>query len=151
MINKRILLVEDGDYKSRSVLDYLKVELQCTYIELAISYSSALRLLVANDYDLAIIDMSLPNFDQSSDELSNDFRALAGLDIARQISRRKIETKFVFLTQYQSLSTADNSLDLDEINKLAKEKYKEKFRGAIYYEHSGSQWKELLKEFVVNG
>ncbi len=151
MISKNILLVEDGDYKSKSVLSFLKSELNCSIVDLAISYSSAVRALVGKNYDLAIIDMSLPTYDQNQDGLGNDFRALAGLDIARQIERRKIDVKFVFLTQYQSLSTADNSLDLAEINKIAHEKYKENFKGSIFYEHSGSQWKEELKELILNG
>ena len=151
MNSQKILLVEDGDYKSKSVLNFLKSELNCLNVEIAVSYSSAVRNLVTNQFELAIIDMSLPTYDQKQDGLGNDFRALAGLDIARQIERRNIDIKFVFLTQYQSLSTAGNSLELQEINRLAIDKYKEKFKGAIYYEHSGSQWKEELKEFILNG
>ncbi|MBD6974615.1 response regulator, partial [Vibrio parahaemolyticus] len=119
-------------------------------VDVVVSYSSAVRSLASGAYELAIIDMSLPTFDQNKDELNNDFRALAGLDIARQISRRNIEVNFVFLTQYESLSTADNSMSLNEINDFAKEKYPNRFKGAIFYEHSGSQWKEKLKEFVAN-
>ena len=150
MSNKKILLVEDGDYKSKSVLEYLKTELSCNQVEVVVSYSSAVRALAAGGYELAVIDMSLPTFDQNQDELNNDFRALAGLDIARQIARRRIKVEFVFLTQYESLSTADNSMSLQEINIIAKEKYPESFKGAIFYEHSGSQWKEKLKEFIIH-
>ncbi|HDM8177294.1 TPA: response regulator [Vibrio harveyi] len=150
MIDKKILLVEDGDYKSKSVLSYLEIDLSCNNVDVVVSYSSAVRALASGLYELAIIDMSLPTFDQNQDELNNDFRALAGLDIARQISRRNIEIKFVFLTQYESLSTAGNSMSLHEINEFAKDKYPDAFKGAIFYEHSGSQWKEKLKEFVTN-
>ncbi|MEL6116419.1 response regulator [Photobacterium sp. SP02] len=150
MNNRKILLVEDGDYKSKSVLYYLKSDLSCNNVDVVVSYSSAVRSLASGAYELAIIDMSLPTFDQNQDELNNDFRALAGLDIARQISRRNIDVKFVFLTQYESLSTADNSMSLHKINEIAKEKYPDSFKGAIFYEHSGSQWKEKLKEFVIN-
>ncbi|ELA8088728.1 hypothetical protein ACYVMA_004307 [Vibrio parahaemolyticus] len=150
MNGRKILLVEDGDYKSKSVLNYLESDLFCNNVDVVVSYSSAVRSLASGAYELAIIDMSLPTFDQNKDELNNDFRALAGLDIARQISRRNIEVNFVFLTQYESLSTADNSMSLNEINDFAKEKYPNRFKGAIFYEHSGSQWKEKLKEFVAN-
>jgi len=149
MIDKKILLVEDGEYKKKSVVSYLKNELGCESIDIESSYSSAVKALVNKDYDLAIIDMSLPTFDQSQSDISGDFRALAGLDIARQIERRKVQIKFVFLTQYQSLSTEEDSLDLLEITKIATDLYHDKFKGAIYYEHSGSKWKEGIKEFVL--
>ena len=150
MTNRKILLVEDGDYKSKSVLEYLELELYCDNVDVVVSYSSAVRALATGKYELAIIDMSLPTFDQNQDELNNDFRALGGLDIARQIARRRIQVEFVFLTQYESLSTPDNSMSLQEINKFATEKYPEIFKGAIFYEHSGSQWKEKLKEFIIH-
>ncbi|EOW0799669.1 hypothetical protein ACN2MB_000559 [Vibrio parahaemolyticus] len=96
MIDKKILLVEDGDYKSKSVLSYLEIDLSCSNVDVVVSYSSAVRSLASGLYELAIIDMSLPTFDQNQDELNNDFRALAGLEIARQISRRNIGINFVF-------------------------------------------------------
>ncbi|AOW81955.1 MULTISPECIES: response regulator transcription factor [Vibrio] len=149
--NTRILLIEDGEYKSKSVLDFLKKDLDINDIGIAVSYSSAVKKLVSDKYDFAIIDMSLPTFDQKESEISSDFRALAGLDIARQIERRKIAVKYVFLTQFQSLSSGEDSMTLLEIDELAKSRFGDGFKGTIYYEHAGSKWKEKLKEFIVNG
>ncbi|EJN6958943.1 hypothetical protein [Photobacterium damselae] len=151
MNNLKVLLIEDGEYKSKRVMDFLNEELGVKSVVLKQSYSSAVKELVKGSYDFAIIDMSLPTFDQFPGEVSDDFRAFGGLDIARQIKRRSINLKFVFLTQYQSLTDDNNSMDISDINKFATENYDEKYLGCIYYEHSGSQWKEELKEVIVNG
>ncbi|WP_368084088.1 hypothetical protein [Vibrio splendidus] len=147
--NEKVLLIEDGEYKSKSVIEYLKSELGFKFVDLAESYSSAIKALVANEYTYVIIDMSLPTFDQKESEISSDFRALAGLDIARQIERRNINVHYVFLTQFQSLSSGEDSMDLDEIDEVARSRYGVGFKGTIFYEHSGSRWKEELKEFIL--
>lgn len=150
MICKKILLIEDGDYKSKRVLEYLNDELKLSSVVLKRSYSSAVKELVEQQYDFVVIDMSLPTFDQKSGEISDDFRAFGGLDIARQIKRRKVDVRFVFLTQYQSLTDDSNSMTIDDIDRLAIEKYPNNYKGCIYYEHAGSSWKEELKQVLVN-
>ncbi|MDE1210297.1 hypothetical protein [Vibrio aestuarianus] len=146
----KILLIEDGEYKSKRVMDFLINELEAENVTLKQSYSSAVKELVDVDYDFAIIDMSLPTFDQNSGEISDDFRAFAGLDIARQISRRKISVNFIFLTQYQSLTDDSNSMTTQDIDSLATKKYQEQYLGCIYYEHAGSSWKEELKKVLTS-
>lgn len=146
----RILLVEDGEYKSKRVMNFLIDELGVEIVTLRQSYSSAVKELVDVNYDFAVIDMSLPTFDQNSGEISDDFRAFAGLDIARQISRRKIGVDFVFLTQYQALTDDSNSMNIKDIDGLASSKYQDQYLGCIYYEHAGSSWKEQLKKVLTS-
>ncbi|ACH65337.1 hypothetical protein VFMJ11_1725 [Aliivibrio fischeri MJ11] len=146
----KILLIEDGEYKSERVMDFLRHEAEIKSVTLRQSYSSAVKELVDGDYDFAVIDMSLPTFDQNSGEISDDFRAFAGLDIARQIVRRKIDIEFIFLTQYQSLTDDSNSMNIQDIDLLASDKYEGKYQGCIYYEHAGSSWKEHLKKVLTS-
>lgn len=141
---KRILLIEDGDYKSKRVLDFLNDYSIDIAITIRKSYSSALKELTSFDFDFVIIDLSLPTFDSDNGENGGDFRAYGGLDIARQMKRRKIQTPFVFLTQYNSFSNDKTSLKITDIQKIARDDHPS-FIGCIYYEHSGSKWQEELR------
>lgn len=145
-----ILLVEDGEYKSNRITAFLKNELEINKVTLRKSYSSAVKELVQNRFDFAIIDMSLPTFDQTETDISDDFRAFGGLDIARQIKRRSIDVNFLFLTQHLSLIEDSSCMDLSEIDFFSKKNYEKTYKGIIYYEHSGSLWKESLKGILGN-
>lgn len=144
-----ILLIEDSDFKRSRVQNFLKEELEEKItIEAACSYTSGLNSLIDNNYDLAIIDMSLPNYDRVPGIPDGEFRTYGGLDLARQIKRRKIKTKFIFLTQFDSFSEKGKNVDLRIIEDETKEKHPEQFLGCIYYEHAGYNWKDNLMNVV---
>lgn len=146
---KKVLLVEDGDYKSKRVLCFLNDNLIDAEITIKKSYSSALKELTSSSFDFVIIDLSLPTFDSDNGENGGDFRAYGGLDIARQMKRRGIKTPFIFLTQYNSFSNDKTSLKINDIQRIASDEHVH-FMGCIYYEHSGSQWQKELKEILLN-
>lgn len=142
-----ILLVEDGDYKSKRVFDFIKYEFPDVEITIRKSYSSALKELTSNTFNLAIIDLSLPTFDSDNGEDGGEFRAYGGLDIAKQMKRRKISLPFLFLTQYSSFSNDGTSLKINDIQTIANNEHVN-FLGCIYYEHSNSKWQTELKDII---
>ena len=142
-----ILLVEDGEYKSERVVEFIQERFKNSTVDLCRSYSSAIKNMIKNDYDLTILDMSLPTFDNNG-QSGGEFRAYGGLDIARQIKRRKINVNFLFLTQYKSFTDNPALGGLEDIDKIAKEEYKDKYLGCIFYEHAGFEWKDELGEVI---
>ncbi|CAM3616460.1 response regulator transcription factor [Rahnella victoriana] len=140
----KILLVEDSDYKRDRIQDFLKEQVPNIEIEVGASYSSGLNFLVDNSYDLAIIDMSLPNYDRVIGVPDVEFRTYGGRDLSRQIKRRKLNVKFVFLTQFDSFSDKGKNLNLASIEVEEKINHPQNFLGCIYYEHAGYNWKDNL-------
>ncbi|WMO15694.1 response regulator [Pseudoalteromonas piscicida] len=144
----KILLVEDGDYKSQRVLEYINTTFENIEVLLACSYSSGVKSLVANKPDLVILDMSLPTFDMINGQGGGEKRMYGGLDIARQIQRRKVNSPFVFLTQHRDFTENPKLEKLSDIDEEAKSKYGSLYLGYIFYEHAGFEWKDKLKDVL---
>lgn len=146
----KILLVEDGDYKSQRVLEYINTTFKNIEVLLACSYSSGVKSLVENKPDLVILDMSLPTFDMTNGQGGGEKRMYGGLDIARQIQRRKVNSPFVFLTQHRDFTENPKLEKLSDIDEEAKSKYGSLYLGYIFYEHAGFEWKDKLKDILGN-
>ncbi|WP_337029411.1 response regulator [Pantoea agglomerans] len=144
----KVLIIEDSDFKKNRVRDFLKEEFKDIELEMSSSYNSGLNLLIDNEYDFAIIDMSLPNYDRVPGVPDVEFRTFGGLDLARQIKRRRININFIFLTQYSSFTDKGKYADLESIEIEAKSNHPENFLGCIYYEHAGYDWKDSLVSVV---
>lgn len=143
-----ILIVEDGLYKSERVQEFINSSFENTCIRVVKSYSSGVKELVENAFELVILDMSLPTFDEVNGQGGGDKRMYGGLDIARQIKRRKINCSFLFLTQHQSFTDNPQLSKLSDIDLKARSEYGKKYLGCIYYEHAGFKWKDELKELI---
>lgn len=144
----KLLIVEDGQYKSERVVEYLETTFNTFNIDVACSYSSGVKKIVEQKPNLIILDMSLPTFDVNNGQGGGEKRMYGGLDIARQIKRRKIDCCFLFLTQHNSFTENPKLEKLSDIDKVAKESYGDQYLGYIYYEHAGYKWKDELKEVL---
>lgn len=143
-----ILLVEDGEYKSERVSEFLNENIINANIDVRGSYSSAAKALLSGKYQIAILDMTLPTFDKSNGSIGGDSKTYGGLDLARFIKRKKINLQFLFLSQYKSFSESAKLSCLDDINNIAKKEYPDLYLGSVFYEHAGFKWKDELLELV---
>lgn len=144
----KLLLVEDGDYKSQRVLEYISSTFATFDVTLACSYSSGVKMLVEIKPDIVILDMSLPTFDAINGQGGGEKRMYGGLDIARQIQRRKVNSPFLFLTQHRDFTENPKLEKLADIDEVAKSMYGDLYLGYIFYEHAGFEWKDKLKEVL---
>ncbi|MFS7195565.1 response regulator [Rahnella inusitata] len=140
----KLLIIEDNEYKSEKIRNFLIEHDKDYYITVTHSYSSAIKSFGEHTFDFAIIDMSLPTFDRVAGEPPGEFRTFGGLDIAKQIHRKKMHLKYIFLTQYDSFADDDKNYSLENIENLAKEKYPINFLGCIYYDNSNVAWKNKI-------
>jgi len=92
----KILLVEDDSSLSDSIITYLK---QDGYVcEHAQSFSSAIDKILTHQYDLAILDITLPGGN--------------GMDIIIELKKQKPETGIIILSAKNSLGDKIKGLDL---------------------------------------
>ena len=144
----KLLIVEDGEYKSERVLEYIQSSFEKFEVSVACSYSSGVKAIVQEQPDLVILDMSLPTFDVINGQGGGDKRMYGGLDIARQIKRRKIKSSFLFLTQHKSFTENPKLEKLSDIDVKARSDYGKQYLGYIFYEHAGFDWKDKLREVL---
>jgi CheY-like chemotaxis protein len=139
----RVLLVEDSDRKRIKVIELLsEISADVELVE-AQSFNSGSRALDQSEFDVVIIDMSLPTYDRSPTESGGRFRTLGGRELARKIVRRGHRSKIVFFTQYDSFS-GTNAHTLKSLGELLAEECGNNFVALIYYDSSVSTWREQL-------
>ena len=99
--------------------------------------------LTKNEYDLVILDMSLPTFDNNESE---HFQPYGGLLFLDEVKRKKYKVPVVIVTQYASFGEGKGEMTLEEINLNCREKYPN-FKEIIYY--LDETWKEKLKKYIA--
>src|SRR4051812_2847326 len=108
----RLLFVEDNDHKRDRVRAFLAETYPHWEVVDAQSFNSGYRAAREGDFNLVVLDISLPTFDKTAMDSGWRFRSLAGRELARKILRKKPAVRIVFLTQYESFSDGNSSLTL---------------------------------------
>lgn len=144
----KILIVEDNMHKRQSIISSIKSSFDDSIIDEAHSFTSAWSLLLNNDYNFALLDMSLPTFDKTDTNTGGTFRVFGGKELARKILRRKINTPFLFISQYKNFSEDKSSHSFDSLRKELIENYPEQCKGFIFYSNANSEWKEEITNII---
>ncbi|HHQ4895930.1 TPA: hypothetical protein ACSP31_003991, partial [Aeromonas veronii] len=118
------------------------------------SLRSGLRALMSSTYDLIFLDMSMPNFDPSSDDpLGGTPESFAGKEFLAQMKLRGEKIPVVIITQYQTFE--EGQVDLTSIDSFLKSTYSGFYLGAIYYSSADKEWEinleRLLNREYLNG
>lgn len=144
----KTIIIEDYMTKFNEIKQFFKSK--NIQVEGKHSYLSGLKEIIVNKYDLIILDMSLPNYDIKISERSGKERTYGGLDILHEIKRRKIESKVIIITQFDSFGEIGEKKSLEQLRLEIKSHNFENFKGLIHYDASSNDWEKelgkLLKE-----
>lgn len=144
----RILLVEDDERKRGHILAFLQRELAQEQVISARSYHSGVRALLEDEFDLVVLDMTIPTYDISVEEPGGRPHPFGGREILEQMERRGIPTRIVVVTQYQQFGEGGQISTLEELNAQLRDQFGERYLGAIYYDPSIGNWKKELSQIV---
>ena len=124
-----ILYVEDEEVKAKEVLASL--DEKCN-VDFRKSLSGGLSAIQENQYDVVLLDMSLPLYDyDSEDEDENDFETFAGIDILEELMRKSRNDKVVVITAFDILGEGENEITMPQLDANLQEEYKEIYPGLI--------------------
>ncbi len=113
--NPRILLVENDANAGKGLQTVLREEGYA--VELATTGSSALESFRGNGFDLVVADLRLPDID--------------GMDVLKQISNERPETKMLVITEHPSISSAVAAVKIGVIDYLRKPFTDDEFKAAV--------------------
>ena len=105
-MKKRLLVVED-DRVTVALTRRMLID-EGYFVDAAMESNNAIKLLTSNDYDLVILDISMP--------------ILNGFDIVELLHSFEIKTKIVFLTNLSDEKTMEKVGKLDIERFISKEK-----------------------------
>lgn len=142
----KILLIEDEEHKREAIAHQIRCSIgePLTLVECE-SLRGGLRAIVSSDdFDLVLLDMSMPGFDSS--EGNPEFEepeSFAGREILAQMKYRGINVPVIVVTQYKAF--ARGTVGLEELTAICEEEFSGIFQEAIYYSTVVESWKKDLE------
>ncbi|MFL2077147.1 response regulator [Marinilactibacillus psychrotolerans] len=145
----RVLIIEDDKNKLNQVTSFLK-EIH-THLEVVekYSYNSGLKeVLMQGEFDLLLLDMSMPTFDITSTESGGRPKPFAGKEILRKLKKKRLQIPTIVITQFERFGDAENMISLKELEQELVENYSESYIATVYYNSSEDKWKNELKKIM---
>ncbi len=144
----KLLLVEDEIHKRDEINSCIK-EVFDLLPDMADSVSSAVLKVKSQNYDLIILDMTLPTYDASPDEPADDTHIFGGREFLSQMERFDIVTPVIVFTQFELFGKPPNEMRIEDLDRELKEEFTDSYNGTIYYHASLDSWKYQLKELLI--
>lgn len=153
----RILIVEDDEPKSREMKQYLSSlpVFKTALIVNRMSYQTGMEEIMTHPPDLLLLDMSIPNYDISSDDQKGGRpRPFGGRDILREVHRKHLPSKVIIVTQFAVLKDTDREeKTLEELKTTFEKDFPSHFLGTVFYRHAENSWQKplnsLLEKFLA--
>ena len=145
-----LLLIEDDQHKSKQIIGFLNENFKSTSIVLRKSYQSGLKEILTNSFDLVLLDMQLPNFDIKPGEDGYKFRKLAGVDILKELTRKKKQCKVIVITQFETFGEGEFYINLSNLKQMLKSDFSELYIDTVFYSPDNSLWQKELTILIKN-
>lgn len=140
----KILIVEDDQNKLNQLEEYIEASFVDCSTTSRRSYQSGLKEIVKENYDLIILDMSMPTFDVSPHNKEGRLRTYGGEEIITQMKARKIPTPVIVVTQFETFGEGKNVTSLKELMGRLETNYSHIYKGTVYYNPALNSWRDDL-------
>ena len=142
-MKKKILIIDDDIPKLNAMQAFIEKNSPDSSISIARSYNSGLGEVIRHTPDLILLDMSMPTYDTQDGSPGGKPRPLAGLDILKEVRRKKYALKAIVVTQFHVFGDKDEK-SLEELTKTLEQEFSEYFLGTVLYKSSTDEWQQLL-------
>jgi CheY-like chemotaxis protein len=140
-----ILLIEDDEFKAADIARMLEETGDLKDVSRAASVTSALRAITTKDFDLIILDMSLPTFDLSGPGGGGSPQGQGGLEVLRLARRLGRRCPIIVVTQYPDIELEGTEIPLEEAAETLSRKFGLDVRACIPYEFDQDGWRSLFQ------
>ena len=146
----KILLIEDDANKANNIQEEISKHYNAICIDKKESYQSGLKAIINNaDYDLLLLDMSIPTHDKSIGTQS-EVRPMGGIDILKELKRRSISINVIVITQFDDfIGKGEHKRTLNELKQEMSTLY-ENYKKTISYVQNETAWRnELINNIKI--
>lgn len=140
----KMLIIEDNHSKLKQIKRFLTTTYQELSVHDAMSYTAGMRRLYSEQWDLVLLDMSLPVYDMNIHDSGGDKKSIAGKEIMKRMLHRKIMVPTIIITQFDTFG--EQGMTIEALNKEFSENLSDIWVGTIYYEKAS--WTTSLKNLV---
>lgn len=143
----KLLLIEDDENKRAKLADFLAREFGGWEVVAASSLITGLRAVVREQPDIVILDMTLPNYEVTTEDGGGQMHIFGGREFLRQLKRRQLASRVVVVTQFETFGKPPNTMNLAELAESLSDEFPEQYLRTIYYHASIDTWeRELASE-----
>jgi CheY-like chemotaxis protein len=146
----KIILIEDDKKKIEDIKGFLSEFHNYNDLTIRESYQSGLRELMKNEYDLLLLDMSVPTWDKTIHEPGGNFEKFGGYKILKEITRKNKALDTVLITMFDDFGESDNSITLSQLDGALSDEFPNIYKGVVYYNTREDKWKTELDLFIKN-
>jgi CheY-like chemotaxis protein len=141
----RMLMVEDEVPKQRHISSFLNEVVRDLDLQVARSVNSAVERLEGQTFDLMLLDMSLPTFDQDNDESGGRPQGFGGIEVVREIQMAGVRCMIVVITGYEVFPKGDSGqLNIRQLKDDLEGEFKDLVVGVLHYNSAVDEWKTNL-------
>jgi CheY-like chemotaxis protein len=139
-----VLVVEDDDYKATDICKVIEEQLLGVAIVKVASATSALFEISEGEFDLVVLDMSLPTFDLSSPGGGGSPQSQGGIEVLRLARRLQATLPFIVVTQYPDVEFDGLEVPLAEAAARLSARFNANVMSCIAYEFDRGSWRPAL-------
>ena len=138
----KILCIEDNDIKYGVIEKLLQPDNEIELIQ-ARNGNEGLSKLSREEFDLLILDMSLP-----INNHSKDTNMLYGKDVLAEIKRMRRHFKVFIITGFDYFEQDKEKLSFNELNKKLMSEYQKYLVDMVHYDQLSIEWANVLKQVI---
>lgn len=146
--NLKVILIEDDSKKIDDIREYVTNQLDIKDFIVKESYQSGIREILSNNYDLLLLDMSIPTFDKTPHESGGPYEKFGGYKVLSEIQRKKKPVKTILITMFDDFGESDLSVTLKQIDHSLKVEFPNMYLGSVFYHARENKWQEDLKAVI---
>lgn len=150
MLSASALLVEDESPKLAHIRSFMHDNFSNVKVIDALSVSSAIEAIDNQEFDLLLLDMSLPTFDVGQGETGGRPQGFGGIEILRYIDMSGLELQTIVLTGYEAFPDETGEIiDLDTLRSRLVKEFSSTVKDVVHFSSSLEGWKKTLREAVI--
>lgn len=140
----KVLFIEDNKTKAEDIKNFLASKYASYNLTIKESFTSGLKDLFTNKYDILFLDMSLPTRDGSPNNSINNFEQLGGHKILSEMKRKKKNIPTILITMFSEFGVGKTFMDISELDEILKKNFDDFYKGYVYYSSREDSWKKNL-------
>lgn len=147
MISK-VLIIEDNKNKLKRVKKFICQQLPDASIHDAVSYTGGIRRIYEEEWDLILLDMTLPIYDITPHDNGGDMRSTAGKEIMKRMQNKGKLIPTIIITQFDTFG--ENGLTITSLNEEFSCELNDIWKGTVNYVDASDKWQIELERIITN-
>lgn len=150
----KILFIEDDDIKATTIIDFIQEDVfrdgQINIIRKKSWQSGLLEVMDNNDnYDLVLLDMSMPRYDFDVGDVNEEFETYAGWELLKEMKRIHIYLSTYIITSFDHFGHDQKSINYEKLDLILAKEFTDFYKGMIYFNSSLVDWKDKIKKILI--